>query len=142
MATVSLRLSPRPAHVRTARLVASAMARRSGVDEGLLDDVRLAVGEACARAVRLHERNSVHAPISVELSDGIEFTVVVTDASGQYPDAAGPPAEDWTADGQEDESDALGLAVLESVVDVLRVEKRNGGGTQVTMRWPVAQALR
>ena len=39
------------AHVRTARLIAAAMARRSGVGEDVLDEVRLAVGEACARAV-------------------------------------------------------------------------------------------
>ena len=48
--TVALR-SGRPRHVRTARLVAVAVARRAGVDEALLDEIRLAVGEACARAV-------------------------------------------------------------------------------------------
>ena len=42
---------PCPAHVRTARLVAVAVARRAGVDEDVLDEVRLAVGEACSRAV-------------------------------------------------------------------------------------------
>ena len=51
MATVELRFSALPAHVRTARLVAAAVARRSGVDEAVLDEVRLAVGEACSRAV-------------------------------------------------------------------------------------------
>ena len=51
MATVELRFSALPAHVRTARLVAAAVARRAGVDEAVLDEVRLAVGEACSRAV-------------------------------------------------------------------------------------------
>ena len=51
MPTVELRFSALPAHVRTARLVAATVARRSGVDEDLLDEVRLAVGEACSRAV-------------------------------------------------------------------------------------------
>jgi anti-sigma regulatory factor (Ser/Thr protein kinase) len=51
MATVEVEFTPLPAHVRTARLVATAVARRSGVDEALLDEVRLAVGEACSRAV-------------------------------------------------------------------------------------------
>src|ERR1700726_4183820 len=51
MATVEVTFTPLPVHVRTARLVATAVARRSGVDESLLDEVRLAVGEACwARA--------------------------------------------------------------------------------------------
>jgi serine/threonine-protein kinase RsbW len=51
MPTVEVSFTALPAHVRTARLVATAVARRSGVDEALLDEVRLAVGEACSRAV-------------------------------------------------------------------------------------------
>ena len=39
MATVQVEFTPLPAHVRTARLVATAVARRSGVDEALLDEV-------------------------------------------------------------------------------------------------------
>ena len=39
MATVEMTFTPLPAHVRTARLVATAVARRSGVAEPLLDVV-------------------------------------------------------------------------------------------------------
>ena len=35
MATVEVTFTPLPAHVRTARLVATAVARRSGVDEAI-----------------------------------------------------------------------------------------------------------
>ncbi|MFD0854548.1 ATP-binding protein, partial [Actinomadura adrarensis] len=49
MATVELSFSALPVHVRTARLIVTAVARRSGVAEALLDEVRLAVGEACSR---------------------------------------------------------------------------------------------
>ena len=62
MATVEVTFTPLPAHVRTARLVATAVARRSGVDETLLDEVRLAVGEACSRAVR--RESSIIQPAS------------------------------------------------------------------------------
>lgn len=55
------------------------MARRGGVSEDLLDDVRLAVGEACARAVRLHQRHGLTAAVTLELVDGDTFTVVVAD---------------------------------------------------------------
>ena len=56
MATVRLSFSPAPVHVRTARLVGVAVARRAGVAEDLLDEVRLAIGEACTRAVALHRQ--------------------------------------------------------------------------------------
>lgn len=44
MSTVELSFSALPVHVRTARLIVTAVARRSGVAEPLLDEVRLAVG--------------------------------------------------------------------------------------------------
>ena len=72
MATVELRFSALPAHVRTARLVAAAVARRSGVDEAVLDEVRLAVGEACSRAVHLHRRHCPDRPVLVTLVDDLE----------------------------------------------------------------------
>ena len=68
MATVEVRFTPLPAHVRTARLVATAVARRSGVDESLLDEVRLAVGEACSRAVESHRLHCPAEPIRVALA--------------------------------------------------------------------------
>ena len=65
MATVEMSFTPLPAHVRTARLVATAVARRSGVDESLLDEVRLAVGEACSRAVEAHQEHCPAEPVRV-----------------------------------------------------------------------------
>jgi serine/threonine-protein kinase RsbW len=81
MATVEVTFTPLPVHVRTARLVATAFARRSGVAESLLDEIRLAVGEACSRAVEAHQRHCPAEPIRVSLTDdGEQFQVVVTDA--------------------------------------------------------------
>src|ERR1700749_3746743 len=93
MATVEVTFTALPVHVRTARLVATAVARRSGVAESLLDEVRLAVGEACSRAVEAHLRHCPGEPITVALTDdGEQFEVVVTDAvpeTGHGP--GGPP---------------------------------------------------
>jgi anti-sigma regulatory factor (Ser/Thr protein kinase) len=90
MATVEMSFTPLPAHVRTARLVATAVARRSGVDEALLDEVRLAVGEACSRAVEAHQEFCPGEPVRVALTgSGGRFEVVVTD---QVAAANGTPA--------------------------------------------------
>jgi len=90
MATVEVTFTPLPAHVRTARLVATAVARRSGVDESLLDEVRLAVGEACSRAVEAHRRHCPAEPVKIQMTDlGSRFVVVVSDAAPTGPAAAG-----------------------------------------------------
>ncbi|GAA3977122.1 ATP-binding protein [Thermobifida alba] len=69
MAIVQLTISALPAHVRTARLMATAVARRAGVSESTLDEIRLAVGEACSRAVEAHRTHCPEQPIQLELSD-------------------------------------------------------------------------
>jgi serine/threonine-protein kinase RsbW len=80
MATVEVTFTPLPAHVRTARLVATAVARRSGVDESLLDEVRLAVGEACSRAVEAHQRHCPAEPVRIEMTNHDQrFVVTVSD---------------------------------------------------------------
>jgi anti-sigma regulatory factor (Ser/Thr protein kinase) len=144
-ATVTLRLPPSAAHVRTARLVAAAMARRSGVDDDLLDEVRLAVGEACARAVRLHARHGVTSAVTVEFVEGDRFRVDVLDRADVLAPGDGEtgPVESWAARSEEQapwadpSGDALGLALLGAVVQALTVDPDVGGGTRVSMSWPV-----
>ena len=138
--TVTLRLPPTAAHVRTARLIAAAMARRSGVADAVLDEVRLAVGEACARAVRLHERQGLGQPVTVEFGETGRFRVAVVDGAkvGTGEELAtmaggeGAPAP-WA----DPTGDALGLALLGAVVQDLSVDQDGSGGTRVTMAWPL-----
>src|SRR3984885_7151229 len=75
---------------RPARLVAAAVARRSGVDESLLDEVRLAVGEACSRAVEEHRLHCPTEPVRLALTEEAgRFEVEVTDNSTQGSGASG-----------------------------------------------------
>jgi serine/threonine-protein kinase RsbW len=46
------------------------------VDEALLDEVRLAVGEACSRAVEAHRRHCPAEPVRIEMTDQGERFVV------------------------------------------------------------------
>ncbi|MGH3278954.1 MAG: ATP-binding protein [Trebonia sp.] len=151
MATVEVTFTPLPVHVRTARLVATAVARRSGVAESLLDEVRLAVGEACSRAVEAHLRHCPGRPIKVALTDDDEqFEVVVTDAvpDAEHGVSAGTDAADGgdavrpagfdgrLADGEVPLRlpDGVGLAVIAGLADDVRVTPV-GSGTSVTMSW-------
>lgn len=70
MATITLTISALPAHVRTARLMAATVARRAGIAASAIDEIRLAVGEACSRAVSAHELHCPDQPILLQLIDG------------------------------------------------------------------------
>ncbi|MCM2577696.1 ATP-binding protein [Streptomyces meridianus] len=146
MATVELRFSALPEHVRTARLVAAAVARRAGVDEAVLDEVRLAVGEACSRAVGLHEVNELTTPVRVLLiEDEKKFSIEVGDEAPHTP--AGRPAESAGRPGAGepsrgaggDEEDDMGLAVISGLVDDVEVSAGESGGS-IRMSWPVTSA--
>jgi anti-sigma regulatory factor (Ser/Thr protein kinase) len=160
MATVEVTFTPLPAHVRTARLVATAVARRSGVDEALLDEVRLAVGEACSRAVEAHRRHCPAEPVRIEMTDADErFVVVVSDhapAATAGPSApAGAASEDAGSEGTgsegagydgligRDQDGAMafpagfGLAVISGLADDVRVWSTSSG-VSVRMSWPSA----
>ena len=95
MGTVALRFQPSPEHVRTARLVAVAVARRAGFDEARLDEVRLAVGEVCARAGRRCQAEGVTNGVVVELDEFLASFVWVT-IEEELGEAARFGSELWT----------------------------------------------
>jgi serine/threonine-protein kinase RsbW len=141
MAMVEVAFTPLPAHVRTARLVAVAVARRSGVAEALLDEVRLAVGEACSRAVEAHRQHCPAEPVKIELSDsGGRFEVVVTDsapADDPQPAPALAESRPAAANGNGGLQDGFGLAVIAELADDVRIS-RTPAGISVSMSWPSA----
>ncbi|MDJ0384457.1 ATP-binding protein [Streptomyces sp. G-G2] len=159
MATVELRFSAQPEHVRTARLVAAAVARRAGVEEAVLDEVRLAVGEACSRAVGLHRGNGLTAPVRVVLTEEEKvFSIEVGDEvpgppggtsasrsggrSGEpggsvgHPGFPGPGAP--AADADVDTEDEMSLAVISGLVDDVEVTSGESGGV-IRMSWPTTR---
>jgi anti-sigma regulatory factor (Ser/Thr protein kinase) len=141
MATVELRFSPSPEHVRTARLIVTAVARRAGVDEPVLDELRLAVGEACSRAVELHRRHLLTELVTVLMDDADDaFTVTVVDAVAA-PDEPADLVDDFdprTLLATGGELDPLpsgfGLVVIDGLVDDVDVQ-RGLAGTRVRMAW-------
>jgi serine/threonine-protein kinase RsbW len=154
MPTVEVSFAALPAHVRTARLIAVAVARRANVPDDVLDELRLAVGEACSRAVALHERHAPTKLVRMALSDdegGFSVEVVdagpteqaaqsappmdallATDAGHDDADPAGDPARDALPPG-------FGLAVIAGLVEDVEVTPAAPDGTRVRMWWRAGQ---
>ena len=147
MAVVELQLPALPAHVRTARMVTVAAARRAGLRPELVDELRLAVGEACARAVGLHARHAPDELVTVRVTDDVlGLTVTVHDCGRQ----AGPTVDDLAGgllDGPEGGADEdaadpdVALALLDGLVDEVEVSAEESGGTTVSLRWPLPRRV-
>jgi anti-sigma regulatory factor (Ser/Thr protein kinase) len=153
MPTVEVSFTALPAHVRTARLIALAVARRAGVDEQLLDEVRLAVGEACSRAVNVHQGSGLDAPIVMSLTDEQDrFSVEVTDRGPLEGSGAAPDLDDLDPQALTDASGAdadpipdllppgFGLAVISGLVEDVAVTS-DSEGTSVRMTWPAIDVM-
>ncbi|GAA5177619.1 ATP-binding protein [Rugosimonospora acidiphila] len=163
MPTVRLSFTPAPAHVRTARLVGVAVARRAGVAPELFDEIRLAIGEACSRAVALHHDHSIPDLVEVALGDDERFTVRVIDRAPidaalsqalndpaeladpvallEAPDEGATTAGASEAQAASEEAVTVGmrLALLAGLVENLTVRPADHGpGTEVLMSWPAA----
>lgn len=124
MPVAQLRIPAAPEHVRTARLVAVAAARRVGLADETLDEVRMAIGEAAARSVVRHQLAAPEVDVLIELHDGDgNFTVDVHDRT---------PADETNLD------DDMALAMITAVVPVseIRAEERS---CIIHMVWPVPE---
>lgn len=115
-----------PALVRTVRLVAAAVARRTGRDEDFVEEVRLAVGEACALLLG-DEPVETAEPVKVEI--GINERLSVRVHSESPVDLADPPHSD--IDGVEP------WALLRGLIDDFDVQQ-DGRTTRVSMSWSLA----
>jgi len=116
---VELRFPPAAEYVRTARLVAVAVARRAGLADQL-EEIRLAVGEACARAVqRCLSVGCTELLIMTVDDSGPDLIVTVTDGAGTDVDPQ-----------------PLRSALLEGLADNVKIRPYQGiCGAQVYLEW-------
>ena len=117
-----------PALVRTVRLVAAAVARRASQDEEFVEEVRLAVGEACALLVGQDSdarAQSGPVEVSMRLEDRLRVRVV---ASGTVA-VSDPPTSD--IDGVEP------WALLRGLIDDFDITL-DEHLTALTMSWPLS----
>ena len=88
-AMLELEVAADPALLATARLFAAAAARAGGCDDDVVEDVRLAVSEACTRSMRgagPADRISVDAHVSLT---GVSFVVEGPSGTGGGDDIDG-----------------------------------------------------
>ena len=118
---IRLTLPARPENVAVVRHVLGALAEALNLDRAVVDDMRLAVTEACTNVVR-HAYPGEEGTIDVVVRPSGELLeVVVTDEGrglGPSPDTAGP---------------GLGLALIEALTHSFEVERSDASGSRLVM---------
>ena len=114
------------AYVGIIRLAVASLARSAGFDEERIDDIRIAVSEACTNAVLAHEEAGTQEPITVTWEEAGDRIVV------QVQDRVGTPAGEGVSpqDSQGFSSRmVMSVALLQEMADELTIDAGESGGT-------------
>jgi anti-sigma regulatory factor (Ser/Thr protein kinase) len=126
-ATVRLAFPPEPRLLGTVRLVVGVVARKAGLDEEGIEDLKVAVSETCAVAVGDLHRAQRLDPIEVDLVETADrFGIEVRDRA---PAAAGGGGGAVEAEVDDRE---LGLALVGALVDDLKTSTMEDGGNRTS----------
>jgi anti-sigma regulatory factor (Ser/Thr protein kinase) len=121
-AAVALQLDARPANVLLVRQAVEGAAREFGAGDALLDDIKLAVSEACSNVVK-YAYEGDPGPLRVEMSaEDTKLRVTVRDF-GKWLQPTEPPAE---------EPSGMGIPLIESVT-LSHLIQQHADGTEVLM---------
>ena len=120
---VVLTIPAKPEYVSLCRLALAGLGQRCGLDLETVADLKLAVTEACSRAIRRLALDGASdgavRSVEVEIGVGLEAWVITV---GEW----GREAEDGL--GEDDDplsEDALGLTVMRALVDQVTPVSRN-----------------
>jgi serine/threonine-protein kinase RsbW len=119
---IRLTLPARPENVAVVRHVLGALAEVLKLSDGVVDDMRLAVTEACTNVVRHAYPGEGTIDVAVR-PRGDTLEVVVSDTGrglGPSPDTEGP---------------GLGLPLIAALTDTLEIERGFGAGSRLVMRF-------
>lgn len=123
MADVELSIPARTAYVGVVRLAVGALARAVQLDEELVEDLRIAVSEACTNAVLSHERLGVEAPVTVTWREEPDRLLVEISDEGAVYDP-----EDLDADDTQTLRLSMSVAMLRSLMVGCEISPRAGAG--------------
>jgi len=129
---------PKPEFVRAVRHTVAALASMRGFPDELIDDIKLAVSEACTNAVVTNaeaadDDGAAHpVVVMVEADEEVMELTVLDRGAGPHSEISGTPVELSTEDLPFDR--ALSLPLIRGLVDELEITRREGGGSSLRMR--------
>lgn len=137
MSWVVMRVAPDAARLGVVRMAITSLARARRLDEGLIEDLRLATTEAAGRSIAAHRTHGICEPVTVEVHITDRDVVVrVADSEPGGPGEAYLELRDGalSASGDKEPQVPEQLAVVGGIADELDV-RLGMHGTNVTMRW-------
>ena len=123
---VHIEIPPRSQYVGVVRLALATLARSADLEEDTVDDLKIAVSEACANAVVSNEKDASGEPVSISWKeDSRRIVVEIGDRGRVY---EGGTSEDSWDTGRITPRITMSVALLRALVDECEFVPREGGG--------------
>jgi anti-sigma regulatory factor (Ser/Thr protein kinase) len=134
METIEIEIPPRSVYVGVVRLALASLARAGGMDEDAVDDLKIAVSEACTNAVQSNEQAGGDPPVVVSWRvEGDHAVVEVADRGTLYDSRDAGDSLD-NPSGRV----AMSATLLGSLVEDFQLVPRADGGTCARFTVPLA----
>jgi serine/threonine-protein kinase RsbW len=124
--SINISLPSKPEYVSIARLTASFVANQMGFDIESIEDIKLAVGEACNNAILHSGTDNTYNLEFVKELDNLIIEVVDFGNGFNIEKYRKPDAEELQENG-------LGLFIIKSLMDEVEIESNEGTGTKIKM---------
>jgi serine/threonine-protein kinase RsbW len=132
---IELEIPPRTAYVGVVRLALASLGRSLDLDDEFVDDLKIAVSEACTNAVLSNEDAGGDHPVSVRWTQEAGRVVVeVADRGTIYDQRAD---DDSLSSGSMSARITMSVAMLSSLVDGFEIAPRPGGGSSARLVFPL-----
>ncbi|HVE93259.1 MAG TPA: ATP-binding protein [Actinomycetota bacterium] len=134
----NLSLRPEPRYVGTARAFGAAVARHFQADEERIQDVKVAISEACSNAIKAHRNSAVNEPIQVVVRQGTStLRYEIIDAGEGFEAPTNPPPVQTpilSPDSPELFEGGIGLMLIRSLFPDAEVIRNPDGGMTVSFQ--------
>ena len=124
--SINMSLPSKPEYVSIARLAASFVANQMGFDIEIIEDIKLAVGEACNNAILHSGSDDTYKLEFINKTDKLIIEVIDYGKGFSLDNYKKPSAEDLQENG-------LGLFIIKSLMDTVEIETSEGSGTKIIM---------
>lgn len=123
--TIKMEISSNPEYVSVIRLTTSGIANKVGFCIDDIEDLKVAISEACTNAIK-HSLDDKFIVIYSIIENGLTIEVIDNGKGYDRNSVSEPNINDLKEGG-------MGLFIIESLMDEVTVESQEGKGTSIKM---------
>ena len=123
--TIKMEISANPEYVSIIRLTTSGIANKVGFCIDDIEDLKVAISEACTNAIKhsLEERFTI---IYTMIENGLTIEIIDNGRGYDIKEVSEPDLDNLKESG-------MGLFIIQSLMDEVKVESKEGIGTSIKM---------